>query len=152
MKTWGIGYEKSKKQAKKIYSKIGHIRCPALSNEYVSSSRIGFNHLIRKGRIPRTKNEQKRRFALLPYVEKIIKNPKAKIAYEQRDIKLKVNRHGEKIFIESRANFWIFTKRINSCKIKVVIRQLENGDKKFFSVMGNNITIGNEIVEKPKTL
>jgi hypothetical protein len=140
-----------KNRAKKIYSKVGRIRCPALSNEYISFTRIGFNHLIRKGRIPRSRNEQKRRFVLLPYVEKIIKNPRAKIFYEQKDVKRKVNRHGQKILIESRANFWIFTEKINSCKIKVVIRQLESGDKKFLNVMGDNIIIDNENSKKPKT-
>ena len=74
-----LGYEKAKQQAKQIYSKIGRIKCPALGDEYVLFTSAGFDHLLRKGRIPRTRNEQKRRFTLLPYVEKIIKNPTAKI-------------------------------------------------------------------------
>lgn len=58
MKTWGIGYEKSKEKAKNIYSKIGRIECSALSDEFVTFSSVRFNHLVRKGRIPRTRNEQ----------------------------------------------------------------------------------------------
>jgi len=131
METWGIGYEKSKEKAKNIYSKIGHIECPALSNEFVTFSRVGFNHLVRKGRIPRTKNEQKRRFVLIPYVENIIKNPKAKILYREKIVKYKANRHGEKVIIESKARFWAFAENIESCKIKVIIRQLGSGNKHF---------------------
>ena len=65
MKTWKFGYEKSKKKAKKIYSKIGRVTCPALGDDSVAFNSKGFNHLVRKGRIPRKKNKQKRRFVLL---------------------------------------------------------------------------------------
>jgi len=75
MKTWGVGYEKSKKKAKEMYSKIGRVK----------------------------------------------------------RIKYKANRHGEKILIESEANFWIFAQKIKSCAIKVIIRQLNNGNKHFLS-------------------
>ncbi|MFC1756615.1 hypothetical protein ACFLZC_00435 [Patescibacteria group bacterium] len=75
MRTWNLGYKKAKEKAKKVYSKIGRIQCPALNNEFVSFSRLGFNHIMRKGRIPRTRNEQKRRFKLLLFAENIIKNP-----------------------------------------------------------------------------
>lgn len=136
-----LGYDKAKQQAKQIYSKIGRIKCPALSDEYVLFTSAGFDHLLRKGRIPRTRNEQKRRFTLLPYVEQIVKNPTAKIVYRKTKIKENVNRHGEKILIESVAHFWTFVDKIDDCGIKVVIRQLENKNKHFFSVMGDNVRI-----------
>lgn len=101
----------------------------------------GFNHLLRKGRIPRTRNEQKRRFTLLPYVEQIIKNPTAKIVYKKIEIKEKANRHGEKVLIESTAHFWTFIEKVDDCIIKVVIRQLEKKNSHFFSVMGDNVKI-----------
>lgn len=144
IKTWGIGYEKSKNKAKKIYSQIGRIECPALSNDSILFSRVGFNHLIRKGRIPRTRNEQKRRFVLIPYIEKIIKNPEAKIIYREKTIKYKANRHGEKIVIESQAKFWAFIENIESCRVKVIVRQLGDGHKHFFSVISNDVKIDNK--------
>ena len=150
MKTWRLGYKKSLEKAKLIYSKIGRIKCPALNNESVSFSRLGFNHLVRKGRIPRTRNEQKRRFVLLPYIEKIIKNPRANISFVQKTVKNKVDRHGMKILVESMANFWTFIEKINACKIKVVIRQLNHGDKHFFSVMSDSVYIKNKNKKKIK--
>ena len=141
MKTWNLGYEKSKKKAKDIYSEIGRVICPALGEEYVVFNRLGFNHLVRKGRIPRTKNEQKRRFVLLVYIENVIKNPEALIEYRESVIKEKVNRHGEKVLMEYKAKFWTFVENIKDCKIKIVIRQLDGGNKHFFSVMGNNVQI-----------
>ncbi len=142
MKTWSLGYTKAKKKAKTIYSKIGRIQCPAFGGEHVSFTSEGFNHLMRKGRLPRTKNEQKKRFVLIPYIEQIIKNPKAVILYERRETKVISNRHGEKISIQSIADFWTFVEIINGCRIKVVIRKIsEKGNKHFFSVMGDKIKI-----------
>lgn len=136
-----LGYEKAKQQGKQIYLKIGRIKCPALGDEYVLFTSAGFDHLLRKGRIPRTRNEQKRRFTLIPYVEQILKNPTARIVYRKTKTKEKVNRYGEKILIESTAHFWTFVDNVDDCIIKVVIRQLENKDKHFFSVMGDNVKI-----------
>ena len=60
MKTWSLGYGKAKIKAKAIYSKIGRIQCPAFGGEHVSFTSEGFNHLMRKGRLPRTKMSRKR--------------------------------------------------------------------------------------------
>jgi len=152
MQAWKLGYEKAKQKAKQIYSKIGRIKSSALNNEYISFSRLGFNHLVRKGRIPRTKNEQKRRFTLLTFIENIIKNPRAVIIYRKEKIKEKVNRHGEKILVESTAHFWTFIERIKDCRIKIIIRQKNSGEKHFFSIMGDNVqTSRGKKKEKSKT-
>ena len=142
MKTWSLGYEKSKKKAKKIYSRIGQVNCPALDGVVVFNSK-GFTHLMRKGRVPRPKNEQKRRFVLISHAEKIIKNPKADINFRQKEIKYKVDRHGEDRLITSTANFWTFREQIKDCVVKVVIIQIENKQKQFLSIMGDNVTIKN---------
>lgn len=142
MKAWLLGYQKAKDRAKELYSSIGRLQCPAFNNEHIAFTSVGFNHLLRKGRIPRTKNEQKRRFVLLQHVEQIMKNPKATILYERRETKTIVNRHGEKILIQSVADFWTFVERIDGCNIKVVIRQLHPaGQKHFLSIMGDRVEI-----------
>jgi len=131
IKTWSLGYKKARKRAEKIYSKIGTIQCPAL-NDIISFSKWGFKHLIYKGRIPRTRGEQKRRFVLLPYATQIIKNPQAIILYEEKEIEYKPNKI-------SQARFWAFVEEIKNCKVKVVIMQVGIGNKKFCSIMGNNV-------------
>jgi hypothetical protein len=140
MQTWNFGYEKTKKLAKKIYSKIGRIPCPAFDGELISFTSDGFNHLIRKGRIPRTRNEQKRRFALIPYAEEIIKNPQA-ITFRTTEEKYNVNRHGKNILVTSTANFWTFHAKIKECNIKLVIRQIHHGQKQFQSIMSDDVKI-----------
>jgi len=150
IRTWSIGYQKSKQRAKRLYSKIGRISCPAFSGNFVSFNCIGFNHLIRKGRIPRTRNEQKRRFVLLSYVEKIIKDPEANIVYKRKETKYKTNRYGNKCLTTSMADFWTFIKKIDSCTIKVVIAQTnKKGGKYFLSIMGDNVKIKNKRTKKP---
>lgn len=132
-----IDYQKLKTTAKKLYSKIGRIPSPALSGEYVAFTSVGFTHLVRKGRNPRPRSEQKRRFALLPYAETIIKNPQAVIIYRTTETKYWTNRYGQKVLITSTAHFWTFVEEINGLTIKIVIRQLNSGQKHFFSIMSN---------------
>lgn len=130
-------YGQLKLKAKKVYSKIGRIPSPALNNEYVAFTNIGFTHLIRKGRNPRPRSEQARRFVLIPYSEQIIKNPRATILYRTSETKYYVNRHGQKVLTTSTAHFWTFVESIKGTKIKIVVRQLNKGQKHFFSIMGN---------------
>ena len=137
MKNWNFGYKISKQLAKDTYSKIGSVSCPALGGEIIEFTSNGFEHLIRKGRKLRTKNEQRRRFDLVPYIEEIVKNPHAKITFRQTEKKYVVNRQGENIQLTSRASFWTFYTQINTSKIKVVIRQIHPGQKQFQSVMGS---------------
>ncbi len=136
-KKQAIDYQKLKAIAKKLYSKIGRIPSPALSNEYVSFTSIGFTHLMRKGRNPRPRSEQKRRFSLLPYAEAVIKNPQAVIIYRTTETKYWTDRYGQKVLITSTAHFWTFVEEIDGFTIKIVIRQLNSGQKHFFSIMGN---------------
>jgi len=130
-----MGYFEIKQQAKKIYSKIGQIPCPSLGGEYVKFNRLGFNHLIRKGHVPRPKSEQKRRLLLLKHAEQIVKNPKAKIYFRQTEEKYFINRHGQKILTTSIAKFWTLVETIEKKKIKLVVRQLGDGQKHFLSIM-----------------
>ena len=86
-------------------------------------------------------NEQKKRFVLLEYVELIVRNPEAKIIYREQERKIEINRHGEKLFKTSTIYFWTFLEKIEDCNVRVVVSQINNGGKHFFSVMGDNVVI-----------
>lgn len=128
-------YRKEKAKAKKLYNKIGRIPSPALSGDHVAFTSKGFTHLIRKGKNPRPRREQIKRFTLISYAEAIVKNPKAVLVYRTHETKYRANRYGEKILITSTAHFWTFKETIGNRTIKVVIRQLNQGQKHFFSIM-----------------
>jgi hypothetical protein len=91
--------------------------------------------------LARTKNEQKRRFALIPFVKQILKNPKAVIEYRSNEIQYFTDRHGNKVLTTSVAQFWTFVEKIDGCEIKVVIRQINKNEPHFFSVMGDKVKI-----------
>jgi len=110
-------YEEEKQKAQKFYASIGKIWCPAL-NEYVLFDRSGFRHLIWKNTVPRPRNEQKRRFALLPQSVKILENQNAHIVHRK----------------ENNLNFWAFTEKHTDKTIKVIVRQIDGREKHFFSV------------------
>jgi hypothetical protein len=138
-----MGYNSCKKWAKKFYKKIGAIISPALDDQFVYFNNTGFNHLIRKLSI-RSRTEQKKRFLLLPKVESIIKNPKAIIVYRKEEKKFLSKWKESKFLKESSFHYWTFVCFTDSKKIKVVIRQINNGCKHFYSVMDKK-------VEKQKT-
>ncbi len=136
VRPWNLGYERSKSKAKGLYKKIGRVECPALNGELVSFTSNGFDHIVRKGRALRTKTEQKKRFALVPYLKGIVGNPAATIVTKTEPTREVVDRHGNKVTINTTAQFWAFYHWEKGFRIKVVVRQLGTGPKHFFSVMG----------------
>jgi hypothetical protein len=137
IKRWRLSYTKAVDKAKRVYKMIGRVKCPALNDEFVAFNNEGLNHIMRKGKNLRPKTEQKRRFALLKYAEPIIINPQAIIEYREEIKKVFVKKQGQKILQESIARFWTFSASVDHCKIKIVVRQLNAGQKHFFSIMGD---------------
>jgi hypothetical protein len=151
MKIWSLGYNKSKEKAKKIYRRIGIVQSPALGGDEISFNQLGFTHLVRRGRIPRSKNDQRKRFRLIPYLESIVTDQKAIITYDETEEDETINRHGVKMHRKSKGYFWNFKTKIEDCEVKITIRQLNNGKKHFFSVWGDNISVRGKKRTKKKT-
>lgn len=126
----GIEYEVAKAQVKEKYLSIGRVQSPALCDHHVVFTSEGFRHLARKGRIPRTKSEQYRRFLLLPFVREVIAQHKVHVEFRRTFIS--INRASAK------ADFWTFLGEAGGHSIKVVIRQINNGSFRFLSVMSNS--------------
>lgn len=120
-----MNYFKLKKETLSFYKKIKKINSPAFDEENIYFTRVGFDHLVRKGRTKRSKKEQIHRFRLFRFVKQIVSNKEATILFR------------ETIRGSSRAYFWTFVETIRGLKIKVVIRQIDGGTKHFFSIMGS---------------
>ena len=71
----------------------------------------------------------------------MVKNPadRVNIEFERKEIEKKVNRFGKKVLIKQWANAWTLVEKINDCSIKLVIGQINGGDKKFISIMSSDI-------------
>lgn len=126
---------KKQTEAKLFYSKLKEITCPGLGHEIISFTAIGMRHLIRKGALVRSTKDQIRRFYLLKYIVPILCNPHPIVVHRQEKVREIINRHGQKIIIETTADFWSFSEVRKNRLITVVVRQLQNGRKHFFSVM-----------------
>jgi len=111
------------KNNKNIYNKIKSIRCEALFGELVFFDENGSRHLTRKGVIMRPISEQKRRFGLLKYCKDILEDKDVEVEYRISEIG------------NSKAEFWGISKTINSKKVKIVIRRINNGKLIFLSIM-----------------
>lgn len=112
-------YEQLKKEAWDFYSKLKPISCPALSYEKVIFTGVGFNHILRKGNVPRIKQDQMRRFRLLRYVPAVLQSKTASVSVRE-------NKH---------VRFWTIADQVGEKIIKVVISQFKGGPKYFFSIM-----------------
>jgi hypothetical protein len=113
----------AKKQAKGFYKRIGETWCPPLKT-WIKFDSSGFAHLIQKTNIPRSKAEQRRRFALLPDAVSILKD---------KDI---LPKHITKDTNPTPIHLWIFIKIKDNIRITVVVRQLGNSAYHFLSVYG----------------
>lgn len=115
----------AERQIKEIFQVTKKIKCPAFPKEEVSFNGKGINHLIYKG--PRSKRDAKRievNLRLLPSAIKLLKimpiaqEENSRIGSDNREYK-----------------YWAFEGVVDHRRIKVVIRQIGNGTKHFYSII-----------------
>ena len=125
--------EKIKKEAREIYNKIEYVWSSALGDRVFFNS-TGFRHLVWKGKEYRSSYQQHKRLALLPFAPNIIAN--AKIPNSRRiEVKYtKIKWHHEKKKALSNITYWSFKGESNGKPVRVIVRQIGNGHKHFFSI------------------
>ncbi len=128
----GNRYKEKRRKAKKFYRTIGCVWCPAL-DDYVIFNDIGFRHLIQKGKRFRAQKDQERRFFLLRLVKDILSDPHSEITQREKKPSCLTHRPQE-MQPNSCLTFWAITAKRSQNLITVVIRQVNSGDKHFFSV------------------
>ncbi|MFH1030635.1 MAG: hypothetical protein V1770_05245 [bacterium] len=129
-------YQKIKEDALKFYGIIGQIKCPALKNESVYFNSIGFNHLVyKKANCERSKQDQITKFKLLAKAKLIIGIATTFQEYDESLKEVIKKKYKKKIKETSTVYYWGFVAIINGYRIKVIIRQIGNGQKYFYSVI-----------------
>jgi len=116
------------KKSEEDYKKIGYVKCPAFSNEEIHFNKIGFNHLLWKGKKMRAMEEQIRRISLIPKAVRIISTSITCTHYRET---IRVLGNGS----ISLAKFWSISTNTEGVHIRIIIRQTNNGRKYFLSVM-----------------
>ena len=118
-------WKKYIEEQKEKYNEIGQITCPVFGNELIHFNKYGFNHLVRKGRFMRPRNEQRKRFNLLPYALFILEKNHP------------INEYRENYTDNSNVQFWAFEAYLEDSKVKIIIRKKNGGPLHFFSVYSN---------------
>lgn len=126
-------YKKAKRNAEKSYKKIVNVWSPAFE-EHIGFNSTGFDHLAWKQRKMRSKEEQMRRFSLIPDAARIIVSSVMATEHRSTITTHETYRRNRRKIITSRADFWSFTEKRDGKTITVIVRQFEGGKKHFFSV------------------
>ncbi|TSC55463.1 MAG: Uncharacterized protein Greene071421_275 [Parcubacteria group bacterium Greene0714_21] len=129
-------YEKLREDARNFYKTLGFVRCPALNNEVVHFDAEGFNHLVYKGkRRERNRNDQITKFKLLPKTKTVIEISTTYQEYDESLIEVAKQRFKKTVQETSTVRYWGFVAIIQNFRIKVIVRQIGNGQKHFWSVI-----------------
>lgn len=129
-------YEKIREDTNNFYKQIGVIRCLALNNELVHFTAEGFNHLIFKGRRrERSKNDQITKFKLLTKAKTLLELTTTYQEYDESYTTIRKKRFKKIIDETATVKYWGFIAIIQNFRVKVIVRQIGNGQKQFWSVI-----------------
>jgi ribosomal protein L21E len=134
MQSADTDYKQKRESAHAGYKAIGSVQCPALEGNVVFAAE-GFNHLIYKGRKERDQKQQVLRFSLISRARTLLALTTVVQEYEESSHYMRVNRNGSYIQKNVLVRFWGFVGIIDNLRIKVVVRQIGNGKKEFYSVI-----------------
>lgn len=132
-------FEKLKQETKEYYDSLGEIECPYFG-EKVSFSSEGFQHLLYKGESKikeRDKNSQYMRLKLFKLASKLLRKTTTvqEEFLDKKIVEIKLNKR--KVKVPKDVRYWGFIAIIDGWKIKVVIKQVGAGHKKFWSIVPN---------------
>lgn len=123
------------REIKDEYRQTKSVSCPAFGGELVYFNKHGFNHLFRTGKGIRSIKEQYRRMRLFPRVIPILAVSKSFYKYKKIVRTIPFGKSCK----ESVAHFWTFVQIIDGKKINVLVRQVNNGNKHYFSVANERV-------------
>ena len=115
-----------KKQIKQIFDQNREISCPAFPGEAVVLNSKGLHHIFYKGgvkKFARSEKESAVRASLVPRAIKVLKFQ----CFVQEESLLDLG--------NKKIKFWAFEAVVDNRRIKVIVRQINDGKKHFWSVI-----------------
>src|SRR3989344_3149448 len=132
----GKDYEVVRREAQELYASFGKVNCPAFGNEPVYFTSEGFNHLVYKTpKKPRDQRVQIMKFELLNKAKLIVETSTTFQEYKEEFEYVNLKKHGRHIRENALVRSWGLIAIVKKFRIKVVIRQVGNGKKEFYSVI-----------------
>jgi hypothetical protein len=145
-------FKKLKKDVREDYLELKYVYCPYFGEKVYFSSE-GFKHMFFRG-LKKLKerdfNSKFMRLKLFKFAPKLLRITKTLQEYctSHQFIPVEFNKRKEKIL--KLVKYWGFIAIIDDRRIKVIIKQIGNGKKKFWSIIPNWITRktgrGNQII------
>ncbi|MCX6791138.1 MAG: hypothetical protein NTV62_03030 [Candidatus Gribaldobacteria bacterium] len=127
-------YQQIKETAEKFYKEIGRLFCPVF-NEPVIFNSEGFNHLIYKKGGERAKGDQITKLKLLSLAKEIVRVTTTYQEYDEGLVYTQKKKFKKKVNESTSVKYWGLVAIIKNCRVKVVIRQVGNSQKYFYSVI-----------------
>lgn len=132
-------FEKFKDKIRQEYDSIREVHCPYF-NGMVKFSSDGFQHLLFKGSSKakeRSHGEQYIRLKLFKLAPKLLRITRTLQEFHSQNqfVVIKTNKRREAVVKE--VKYWGFIAIIEDRKIKVVVKQLGDGFKRFWSIIPN---------------
>lgn len=115
---------KYKDQIKKLFYEYKEIICPAFPDETIIFNAKGINHLIYKGN--RSRREESRILANIRLLPRAVKMLRVMSLWQEENSYTKD---------DTLYKFWCFEAVVDNRRIKVIVRQVGNGKKHFWSVI-----------------
>ncbi len=129
-------YLDARREADEYYKTINFVTCPAFEGERVYFTSEGFNHIIYRGnKIERERRAQLTRFKLINLAKKLLEKTTTVQECEEYSNIVKVFHNKRKEFTPLKTKDWGFVGVIGNTRIKVVVRRIGNGSRKFHSVI-----------------
>ena len=128
-------FEKMKIKGEELYKTFNKVYCPYFQ-EKISFNSQGLEHLKFKQReVARPDQDQYMRFKLLHLVPEILKKSNTLQGKFQTNKFERIRVHGRTDTILKLVNYFEFIALINRDRVKIIIKQIDSGEKFFWSII-----------------
>ena len=128
-------FEQKKKEAEDFYKSIGPIKCPYFNGDCVYFNSEGLEHLVfKEWNKTRSRIDQYARFRLLPLAVSIIKKSGTLQEFDSRKIFVRRKSKDGWNQVLKNVKYFVFVAIVGELRLKVIIKEIEGGQKNFHSV------------------
>lgn len=130
-----LEFQELKQKAEKSYFEIKKVHCPYFKREVIFDA-LGFNHILYKNaKHARPRGDQVMRFRLIKFVDVILKSSGTTQGISELDEWERVKSHGVLVSKLKRNKYYEFIAVISNYRIKIVVKETENGEFLFWSII-----------------
>jgi hypothetical protein len=128
-------FNQAKIEADAYYRSIGSVKCPYFNNEPVAFNSEGFEHVIfKEWNKTRSQLEQYTRFRLLSLGVSVIKRSGTLQEFDKRNLFVRMKSKNGWNKVMKVVRYYVFVAIFGELRLKVVVKEVEGGQKYFWSI------------------